>query len=105
MKSVDVDLSIDIINDQLNDIRTRQKSGHDEGPKLTTEVMTMARGMAAFLAEQRKGAEEAEEAIDGLTSDRVAALTLRLIEKLSPEHRAAVALRIKQLGGRLIAHE
>ena len=105
MKAVNVDLSIDIINAQLQDISSRQKNGEDEGPKLTSEVMTMARGMAAFLAEQRKSQEEAMEAIESMTSEKIAALALRLVSKLSPEHRAAVGLLIEQLDGKLISHE
>jgi hypothetical protein len=105
MKTVNVDLSIDILNAQLADIAKRQGSGDpDQGAKLTSEVMTMARGLAAYLAEQRKTQDDAEDAVNSMTPERIAALTLRLVAKLSPEYRAAVALRIEELDGKLLSH-
>jgi hypothetical protein len=66
--------------------------------------MTMARGLAAILAELRKTAEDAESQANQLTPDRIAELTLKLVTKLSPEHRAAVGLLITELDGKLVSH-
>ncbi|SRR6266508_3555461 len=115
MRNIDVDRAIDVLNRQIGAIEAQQKAalappkkGAKKSPleatRLTSQVMTMARGLAALLAEIRKTGERAEEQLGELTPERVAELTLKLVARLSPEHRAAVALRIEELDGKVISH-
>lgn len=112
MKSIDVDRAIGVLNRQTTLIEREQaevdREWDDRGDmttsKLTSQVMTMARGLAAILAELRKTAEDAESQASQLTPDRIAELTCKLVTKLSPEHRAAVGLLIRELDGKLITH-
>jgi hypothetical protein len=115
MKAIDVDRAIDVLNRQIVAIEQQQaaamappKRGAKKSPleatRLTSQVMTMARGLAALLAEIRKTGDDVEEQLDGLTPEREAELALKLVSRLSPEHREAVALQIADLGGKVISH-
>jgi Flp pilus assembly protein CpaB len=114
MKALDVDRAIDVINRQIESIEKQQlihagaKKGGKKSPleatRLTSQVMTMARGVGSLLDALRKMGDEVDEQLKALTPERTAQLALRLVGKLSPEHRAAVALHIQELDGKLISH-
>ena len=104
MKSIDVDRAVQVVNRQIEAIEKAQNDPEADTGKLTSQVMTMARGLAALLAEMRKTDEDVDEKLKSLTPEREATLTLKLIERASPEYRAAFALRIEELDGKLIAH-
>lgn len=115
MSDLNIGLAIDIINRQLEAIDREQasllapaKKGAKRSAmamsKMTSQVMTVARGLAAYQAELRKTGDSVDEQIRNLTAERMAALALKLITKLSPEYRAAVALHIHELDGKLISH-
>lgn len=115
MSSIDTERAIAVINRQIAAIERSQEEAFapkKKGAKrdvmgtsrLTSEVMTMTRALASLLAEQRKAGEEAEAQLEASTPERIAALALRLIRRLSPEHRDACRLLIDQLNGKLIAH-
>lgn len=116
MKALDVDRAIDVINRQIESIEKDQlrhaappkkgvkKPSPLEATRLTSQVMTMARGVGSLLDSLRKMGDEVDEQVKALTPERTAQLALRLVGKLSPEHRAAVALFIQELDGKLIQH-
>ena len=112
MSDLNIGLAIDIINRQLEAIDREQATLLTPGKKrsamamskMTSQVMTVARGLAAYQAELRKTGDSVDEQIRNLTAERMAALTLKLVSKLSPEYRAAVALHIQELAGKLISH-
>lgn len=116
MKAIDVDRAITVLNTQIASIEAQQlaaaappkKKGAKRSPldasRLTSQVMTMTRGLMAALDTIRKMGDDADEKVNALPPERVAALALRLVGKLSPEHRAAVALYIEELDGKLISH-
>lgn len=115
MKAIDVDRAIELVNRQIEGIEIEQKAllspkkrGTKRSPmamsKMTSQVMTMARGLATYQAELRKTDEAVDDQVKRLTPERVAKLALKLVRQLSPEHRAAVALYIKELDGKLISH-
>jgi hypothetical protein len=115
VSSINLAQAIDVINRQIEAIGKSQdeefapkKKGAKKSvmgtSRLTSEVMTMARALASLLAEQRKAGEDAEAQLEESTPERIAALALRLIRRLSPEHRAACRALIDQLNGKLIAH-
>jgi hypothetical protein len=115
VSDLNIGLAIDIINRQLEAIEREQaallapaKKGAKRSAmamsKMTSQVMTVARGLAAYQAELRKTGDSVDEQIRNLTAERTAALALKLVSKLSPEYRAAVALHIQELDGKLISH-
>lgn len=109
MKAINADGAIDAANAQIRAIRRAQRAaGKAADPDaigdLTSQVGVLLRALAAYQAELRKTGEDAEKALEGMPAQRIAQLALRLVSKLSPEHRAAVALHIQELDGKLIDH-
>lgn len=112
MNAVDTDRAVAVINRQVEAIEQDQLALIKKGAKrsamamskMTSQVMTMARGLAAYQAELRKTDDEIEAQLKNLTPEREARLMLRLISRVSPEYRAAAALHIQQLDGKLISH-
>lgn len=112
MDGLDVNRAIKLINRQMEAIeleqtallKPRAKRTAMSTSKLTSQVMTLARGLSALLAELRKTGEDIEEQLAALTPERTAQLALLLVGKLAPEYRAAVGLHIQELDGKLIDH-
>jgi hypothetical protein len=115
VKAIDVDRAISVLNAQIASIEAQQaafiyspKKGSKRSPleasRLTSQVMTMTRGLMAALDTIRKMGDDADEKVNALPPERIAALALRLVGKLSPEHRAAIALYIQELDGKLVSH-
>lgn len=112
MKSVDIDAAVVLFNRQIESISKRQdenetkkKKGKLDDSRMTGELMVLARGLAAWCAEMRKSNDEVDASLEQATPERIAGLALKLIRRLSPEHRDACRLLIDQLNGKLIAHD
>lgn len=94
--------SVDLQIGALERLQKDDKAGKAAEVDVFSKLHDLCRSAALLQAELRKTGEDAEKAFANLTLERQVQLLLGLVERLPPEYRRAIGLRIDELGDRLL---